>query len=174
MDVNKVNQIIKFIKKTYAKNNIFLHEPKFVGNEKKYLKNCIESGYFSSVGEYVEQFEKKISEYTNSKYTILVVNGTEALHIALLLLGVNENDEVITQPVSFVATANAIHYTGAAPVFVDVDMDTLSLSPEILEDFILKNYDFKNDVCYNYKTGKVLKTCIPVHIFGHPGKIYEI
>lgn len=175
MENKLFKEIIDFIRNTFnPKEFIPLHEPRFWGNEKKYLNRCIDSTFVSSVGEFVDEFEKKIAEYTNSKYTVVTVNGTEALHLALMLAGVRAGDEVITQPVTFVATANAISYTNAKPVFVDVDMDTLSLSPEKLEKFLKENYELRGNDCVNIKTGNILKACVPVHIFGFPARIDDI
>ena len=135
--------IIEFIQDTYkTKDYIPLHEPRFIGNEKKYINNCIDSSFVSSVGKYVDEFENNIAKYIDSKYAIATCNGTSALHISLLISGVQQNDEVITQPLTFVATCNAISYCGAKPIFVDVDRKTMGLSPNalklFLKDFILQ------------------------------------
>jgi len=152
-----------------------LHEPRFWGNEKKYVADCIDSTFVSSVGKYVDKFEKMTAEYTGAKYAIATVNGTAALHIALLLAGVKANDEVITQPLTFIATANAINYCNAKPVFVDVDRETMGLAPKSLNNFLEEFADLRNDgFCYNKKTGNRIKACIPMHTFGHPVKIDEI
>ena len=168
-------QVVEFIRELYNTNDFIpLHEPKFIGNEKKYLNECINSTFVSSVGKFVDLFEKKIAEYTGAKYAVVTVNGTEALHIALLLSNIKRNDEVITQPLTFIATANAISYLGAHPVFIDVDKETLGLSPEKLEDFLLKNTEIRNDLCFNKKSKRYIKVCLPVHTFGHPVRIDEI
>tara|TARA_B100001057_G_scaffold457336_1_gene505539 strand:+ start:711 stop:1850 length:1140 start_codon:yes stop_codon:yes gene_type:complete len=167
--------IIDFIQKTYkTKNFIPLHEPKFFGNEKKYLNECIDSTFVSSVGKYVGIFEKKIAEYMGANYAVATSNGTSALHIALLLADVEEGDEVITQPLTFIATCNAIRYCGGQPIFVDVDKDTMGLSPSSLISFLKNNTTIKNQQCINDLTGKVIKACVPMHTFGHPCKIDEI
>lgn len=167
--------VINFIQETFkTKDFIPLHEPKFIGNEIKYLQDCIESTFVSSVGKYVDEFEEKISSYTNTKYAIATNNGTSALHISLLLADVRQNNEVITQPVTFIATCNAINYCGAQPIFIDVDKNTMGLSPSSLKYFLEKNTTTKNEHCINKKTGKVIKACIPMHTFGHPCKIDEI
>ena len=172
----KYQLVIDKIREIYNKPEgpIFLHEPLFVGNEKKYLNDCIDSTFVSSVGKYVDLFEKKIAEYTGSKKAVVCVSGTNALHIALKLMGVSNNDEVITQPLTFIATANAISYCGAKPVFIDVDKDTMGLSPDSLEAFLSKETELKEDGCYNIKTGKQIKACVPMHTFGHPCRIDEI
>ena len=118
-------EIIDFIRSIYGDGFIPLHEPRFVGNEKKYLCDCIDSTFVSSVGKYVDLFEEKVEQYTGAKKAVVTVNGTAALHIALKLCDVKLGDEVLTQPLTFVATCNAISYTGAKPAFVDVDLDTM-------------------------------------------------
>jgi aminotransferase in exopolysaccharide biosynthesis len=167
--------IITFIQKTYKTTEFIpLHEPKFIGNEKKYINECIDSTFVSSVGKFVDQFEEEISEYTGAKYAVATSNGTSALHIALLLSGVTDNNEVITQPLTFVATCNAINYCGANPIFVDVDRNTMGLSPYALKIFLEQNTIVNNQQCINNKTGRVIRACIPVHTFGHACKIDEI
>lgn len=136
--------VINFIQEIYkTKKFNSLHEPRFVGNEKKYLNECIDSTFVSSVGKFVDEFEAKFANYTGAKYTIATSNGTSALHISLLLANVGQNDEVITQPLTFVATCNAISYCGAHPVFIDVDRDTMGLSPSALKEFLDNNTSIK-------------------------------
>jgi perosamine synthetase len=167
--------VINLIQKTYkTKDFIPLHEPRFIGNEKKYLNECIDSTFVSSVGKFVDKFEEKIANYTGAKYAIATSNGTSALHISLLLADVERNDEVITQPLTFVATCNAISYCGAQPIFVDVDKDTMGLSPAALKEFLENNTSIKKQQCVNNKTGRVIKACVPMHTFGHPCRIDEI
>ena len=166
--------VINFIKTVYKKKFIALHEPVFIGNEKKYLNECIDSTFVSSVGKYVDKFEEMLAAYVGAKYAVAVVNGTMALFTALKLVGVKEGDEVITQPLTFVATANAINYCGAKPIFVDVDLDTLGLSPKSLKEFLEKNCKIVDNKCINKTTGKTIKACVPMHTFGHPCKIDEI
>ena len=169
------NDFIDYIRKLYStENDIFLHEPKFIGNEKKYLNQCIDSTFVSSVGRYVDEFEKKIANYTGAKYAIATTNGTAALHISLILSSVDQGDEVITQPLNFIASCNAIKYCNANPVFVDVDRDTLGLSPTCLRNFLENNTSVKNNQCINLKTKKIIKACIPMHSYGHPCRIDEI
>ena len=152
-----------------------LHAPTFNGNEKKYLINTIDSTFVSSVGEYVNLFESELSKFTNSKFAIACVNGTNALHIALVASDVKSSDEVITQALSFIATANAISYTGATPIFIDVDMDTMGMSPNSLISFLEKNCEKRKDgFTYNKKTNKRIKACVPMHTFGFPLRIDEI
>ena len=169
-------EIIGFIRQTYkcSKGRVSLHEPLFIGNEKKYLTECIDTNFVSSVGKFVDLFEEKIADYTGAKYAVACVNGTSALHLALKMIGVGCDDEVLTQPLTFIATANAISYCGAHPVFLDIDKDTLGLSPESLEAFLKENAKVKNGVCFNKKTKRKISACIPVHIFGHPCRIEKI
>lgn len=168
-------KIINFIKKLYNTDKfIALHEPKFAGNEKKYLNECIDSTYVSSVGKFVDKFEEEFASYVGSKYAVATVNGTSSLHIALILAGAERGDEVITQALTFVATTNAISYIGAKPIFLDVDLDTLGLSPKSLKKFLEINCELKDSVCVNTKTKKIIKACVPMHTFGHPCRIDEI
>ncbi len=166
---------IEFIKSIFKTNEFIpLHEPRFIGNEKKYLNECIDSTFVSSVGKFVDEFEAKISKYTGSKFAIATANGTAALHISLLLSGVESGDEVITQPLTFVATCNAISYCNAKSVFVDVDRDTMGLSPDALKKFLEENGSMQDGKCVNKTTGKTIKACVPMHTFGHPCRIDEI
>jgi len=170
-----LNNIIDFIKQTFNTDEFIpLHEPRFIGNEKKYLNDCIDSTFVSSVGKYVDIFENKFAAFVGSKYAIATVNGTAALHISLLLANVKKDDEVITQPLTFIATCNAISYCGAKPIFVDVDLDTMGLSPESLKKFLEAHCEIKDNQCLNKTTGKTIKACVPMHTFGHPCKIEEI
>ena len=166
-------KIVSFIRGLYPDEDpIPLHAPRFTGNEKKYLADCIDSTYVSYVGQYVSQLENHIQTFTGAQYAVATVSGTAALHIALLLVGVRPDDEVITQPLTFVATANAISYCGAHPVFVDVDKSTLGLSPESLVGFLKRYGQFKIDgYCYNKTTGRKIAACVPMHTFGHPCQI---
>jgi perosamine synthetase len=168
--------IIDKIREHYnePKKFIPLHTPLFIGNEKKYLEECIDSTFVSSVGKFVNLFEDKIAEYTGSKRAVVCVNGTSALHIALKLVGVEQYDEVITQPLTFIATANAINYCGAKPLFLDVDRKTMGLSPIALEAFLSLETVMKAGGCYNRSTEKRIKACVPMHTFGHPCRIDEI
>lgn len=169
------DEIISFIKKlNHERSFIPLHEPVFIGNEKKYLNECIDSGYVSSVGAYVTAFEEAIAAYTGAKRAVVAVNGTQALHLACVVAGVGRGDEVLTQALSFIATANAISYTGAACIFVDVDKQTMGMSPESLEDFLIHHTTVIDERCINIKTGNHIKACIPMHTFGHPLRIDEI
>ncbi|MBR1769075.1 MAG: aminotransferase class I/II-fold pyridoxal phosphate-dependent enzyme, partial [Bacteroidales bacterium] len=149
-------EFVSFVRQVFDDKDgfIILHDPRFIGNERKYLLDAMDSNFVSSVGEYVGKFENAIAEYTGSKYAVACVNGTSALHISMLLAGVHADEEVITQPVSFIATSNAISYIGAKPVYVDVDKQTMGLSPEKLEAFLKENAVKRADgMTYNAKTG---------------------
>jgi len=169
------NNIVSFIQTLYkTKEFLPLHEPRFIGNEKKYLNECIDSTFVSSVGKFVDEFEVEFAQKVGSKYAIATVNGTAALHVSLILAGVQKDDEVITQPLTFIATCNAIEYIGAKSIFVDVDLDTMGLSPKSLLGFLEKNCEIVDNQCLNKITNKVVKACVPMHTFGHPCKIDEI
>ena len=170
-----MQKTVDFIKRTFnTQEFIPLHEPRFIGNEKQYLNDCIDSTFVSSVGKYVDTFEKEFAKTVGSKYAIATVNGTAALHISLLLADVKKDDEVITQPLTFIATCNAISYIGAKPIFVDVDLDTLGMSPKSLKKFLETNCEIQDNKCINKTTGKTIKACVPMHTFGHPCRIDEI
>ena len=172
---NKYQNVVDFIRGLYKTSEFIpLHEPKFVGNEKAYLIDCIDSTFVSSVGKYVDRFEQLVAEYTGVKYATATVNGTAALHIALELVGVGYGDEVITQPLSFIATCNAISYCGAKPIFIDVDLDTIGMSPVSLKKFLSENATKTSTGCINKNTGKKIAAVVPMHTFGHPCRIDEI
>lgn len=151
-----------------------LHEPRFLGNEKKYLNDAIDSTFVSSVGKYVDLFEEMMCAFTQAKYAVAVVNGTNALHISLLLAGVKPNEEVLTQPLTFIATANAISYCQAYPHFIDVDKETLGLSPKVLQNHLEQIAEMRNGVCFNKNTNKRIAACVPMHTFGLPLYIDEL
>lgn len=167
---------IEFVQNLYSTNEFIpLHAPKFKGNEKKYILDTINSTYVSSVGEFVNDFEKSVSKYTGVKYAIATTNGTAALHLALKLCGVCHNTEVITQSLTFIATCNAIRYCGAKPVLLDVDRNTLGLSPESLNTFLQDNCEVRNDGnCWNKLTNSKIIACLPMHTFGFPVQLDEI
>jgi perosamine synthetase len=171
----KYLSVIDFIRNTFGSSGFIpLHEPVFFGNEKKYLNECIDSTFVSSVGKFVDQFERMVAEYTGAKYAVAVVNGAAALEVSLKLVGVGEGSEVITQPLTFIATCNAISYCRAKPIFVDVDRDTMGLSPVSLLSFLKEQTEQKNGGCYNKTTGKKIAAVVPMHTFGHPCRIDEI
>jgi perosamine synthetase len=175
-------KIVSFIRKLYNEPAGFipLHSPIFNGNEKKYLEECIDSTFVSSVGKFVDQFEIEIAKYTGSEKAVGCVNGTNALHLALKLVGVERDTEVITQPLTFIATANAITYCDAQPVFLDVDMDTMGLSPIALKQWLSNstiqqiNNSTNKPETVNKITHKRISACVPMHTFGHPCRIDEI
>jgi perosamine synthetase len=170
-----MKQIVDYIKSIYKTNDpIFLHTPVFIGNEKKYILDCLDSTYVSTTGKYIDQFEIELSKFTKTKKTIAVINGTAALQVALRIAGVTTGNEVITQALTFVATVNAISYLGAQPVFVDVDLDTMGLSPMALEIFLTENAVVENGICINKKTKNKIAACVPMHTFGFPVHIFEI
>lgn len=167
--------IVKVIRDMYqTEEAIPLHEPKFTGNEKMYMSECIESTFVSSVGVYVDRFEQMVADYTGAKYAIATVNGTSALHIALLVAGVKDNDEVVTQPLSFIAICCAISYCRAKPIFVDVSRSTLGMSPDDLRQFLEANTMQTSNGCINKKTGRRIAAVVPMHTYGHPCRIDEI
>lgn len=157
-----------------SKDFIPLHAPTFRGNEKKYILETIESTMVSSVGGYVDEFEKKLGTYVNVPKAVAVVNGTAGLQVALKLAGVKAGDEVITQALTFVATANAIHHNHASPIFLDVDIDTMGLSPLALEKFLKENSEQRSDGTYNKETGRKIAACMPMHTFGFICRIEQI
>jgi len=166
---------IDFIRSLYQTTEFIpLHEPRFTGNEKAYLLDCIDSTFVSSVGQYVDRFEIEMAKFTGAKYAVATVNGTAALHIALKMASVAQDDEVITQSLSFVATCNAISYCGARPVFVDVDRDTLGMSPQSLAAFLDENAVRTESGSRNKTTGRKIGAVVPMHTFGHPCRIDEI
>lgn len=169
------SEFVKYVHDQYATEGLVpLHIPKFIGNEKKYLNECIDTTFVSSVGKFVDRFEEMMEAYTGAKKAVVCVNGTNALHMAMILSGVEKEDEVITQALTFIATCNAINYIGAHPVFIDVDMDTMGLSPTALESWLIKNTEIKADTCYNINTGRRVKACVPMHTFGHPVHLTEL
>lgn len=171
----KNQDTINFIKQTFSTEEFIpLHAPTFSGNEKKYLNECIDSTFVSSVGKFVDQFEDAVAEYTGAKYAIVCVNGTNALQMSMIAVGVEQDDEVITQALTFIATANAISYLKAQPVFIDVDKETMGLSSERLNAFLEEYAEIREGECFNKITGKRIKACIPMHTFGFACKIDEI
>ena len=168
-------EIISFIRNKFKSEDFIpLHAPTFNGNEKKYLNECIDSTFVSSVGPFVDKFEQLMNQITKTKKTTAVVNGTAGLQVALRLVGVKKNDEVITQALTFVATANAIAYNNAHPIFLDVDLDTMGLSPNAVDNFLEEFGELREDGCYNKKTGRKIAACMPMHTFGFPVHLDEL
>lgn len=145
-----------------------LHEPHFGGNEWDYVKECIDTGWVSSAGKYVDRFEEMLAEYTGARRAVAVVNGTAALHVALRLVGVERNDEVLLPALTFVATANAVTYCGAIPHFVDSEEQTLGLDPHKLRDYLGEIAERRGGTSYNRRTGRRIRAVVPMHAFGHP------
>ena len=167
--------ITHFIKDLYQTTDFIpLHVPKFRGNEKKYLEECIDTTFVSSVGAYVDEFELKMAEIARTKKAVAVVNGTAGIQVALRLAGVKAGDEVLTQALTFVATANAIVYNNAHPVFLDVDLDTMGLSPKAVSQFLTEYAEIRDDGCYNRTTGRKISACLPMHTFGFPVHLDEL
>lgn len=168
-------QVIDFIRELYESSDFIpLSVPKFIGNEKKYLNECIDTTFVSSVGQFVDRFEKDMAAYTGAKRAVVCVSGTNALHMAMMLAGVERDDEVLTQALTFIATCNAISYIGVHPVFIDVDRSTMGLSPDAVKEWLVKNAEIKNGHCYDKQTGRRVKACVPMHTFGHPVRIEEL
>jgi aminotransferase in exopolysaccharide biosynthesis len=173
--MKKTKDTILFIQDIYKTLDFIpLHAPTFGGNEKKYLLETIDSTFVSSVGAYVDQFEDSIATISKTKKAIAVVNGTSGIQVALRLVGVKPGDEVITQALTFVATANAIAYNNASPIFLDVDIDTMGLSPKAVADFLEEFGELREDGCYNKKSGKKISACLPMHTFGFPVHMDEL
>lgn len=171
----KIDQeITNAIQNAIGKQSAKLHEPCFSGNESKYVQECIVSNFVSSVGEFVDRFEKELAEYTGAKYAVAVVNGTAALHISLLISGVKPGDEVLVPALSFVAPTNAVKYCGAKPHFVDSEESTLGIDPAALRDYLQSVTEQRNGICVNLKNGSPIRALIPVHIFGHPCRLEEL
>ena len=170
------SKVIAHIRSLFSTGEDFipLHAPYFGGNEKKYVLDTIDSTFVSSVGAYVNRFEEMMVEITGAKYAIATSSGTAALHLGLLVAGVKPGDEVITQPLTFVATANAIAHAGASPVFVDVDKDTMGMSPMALRTFLDENVRLEDGLAVNKNTGKRIAACVPMHTFGFPLRVDEV
>lgn len=174
--IKMYNEFNAFVREQFKTPEAFipLHEPRFFGKEREYVMDAIDSTFVSSVGEYVNRFEEMMAEIAGTKYAVATVNGTSALHIAMILAGVQSGDEVITQPVSFVATCNAITYCNATPHFVDVDLETLGMSPRALEARLNEIAELREGVCINKETGNKISCIVPMHTFGFPCRIDEI
>ena len=169
------SKTIDFIKSLYGNQEFTpLSVPAFVGNEKKYLEECIDTTFVSSVGKFVDRFENDMAKYAGCSRAVVCVSGTNALHMSMMLVGVERDDEVLTQALTFIATCNAISYIGAHPVFIDVDKSTMGLSPNAMKEWLVKNSEIRNGQCYNKNTGRRVKACVPMHTFGHPVRIEEI
>jgi perosamine synthetase len=163
-----VRQIVSAIRAVAGGGPVALHEPSFTGNEWRYIKECLDSTFVSSVGKFVDRFEVELAAFTGAKYAVAVVNGTAALHIALKLAGVKANDEVLIPALTFVATANAVTYCGATPHFVDSNEYTLGVDARNLRDYLTFQTEQRDGRCVNRGTGRVIRAFVPMHAFGHP------
>ena len=173
--MSKFKTVVSFIQELYSSCNLIaLHEPRFRGNEKKYLLDTIDSTYVSSVGPFVDRVERLMTQVTKTEKATAVVNGTAGLQLALRLVGVKRGDEVLTQALTFIATANAIAYNGAKPVFIDVDLDTMGLSAKAVGHFLEEYGELRDDGCYNKKTQNRIAACLPMHTFGFPVHLTEL
>jgi len=169
------DDLIEFVRSWYKTDDFIpLHEPRFGELDRKYVIDAIDSTYVSSVGEYVNRFERKLARYTETRRAVVTVNGTSALHVALQLVGGQNGDEVITQPLTFVATSNAINYNNANPVYIDVETETMGLCPDSLADFLDHFAERRGDRIYNRKTGRRIAAIVPMHTFGHPCRMERL
>jgi len=166
--------LIDFIRSTHGDCFVPLHRPVFEGNERQYLAHCIDSNFVSSVGAKVVELERHIGSFVGANFAIATVNGTAALHVGLQLAGVRRDDEVVTQALTFIATCNSVSYLGAHPVFVDVDLDTLGLSPGALRRWLSEHAELREGQAWNRCTGRRISACVPMHTFGIPLRIEEI
>jgi perosamine synthetase len=150
---------------------VALHEPRFRGNEWAYLKECLDSTYVSSVGKFVDRFETELASYTGARRAVAVVNGTAALHVALMLAGVEAGDEVLIPALTFIATANAVSYCRATPHLVDSEPRTLGMDAAVLREHLMACTEMRAGCCVNRSTGRVVRAMVPMHVFGHPADI---
>jgi perosamine synthetase len=175
LDAKRADETLAFIRFLYAKDDpVPLHAPRFLGNEKKYLAECIDSTFVSYVGKFVTDFEESIKRLTGAGFAVAMVNGTAALHMALVASGVRPGDAVLTQALTFAATAAGIKHAGAEPCFVDVDRETLGMSPEALKEYLSLRAASRPDGAYDKVTGRRIAAIVPMHTFGHPARIDEI
>lgn len=167
-------KIIQALESSIGPGPAQLHEPDFEGNEWPFLKDCLDSTFVSSVGKYVDQFEQDLASFTGASHAVAVVNGTAALHVALLLSGVTEGDEVLVPALTFVATANAVTYCNAHPHFIDSEMATLGIDPVRLREYLSAETEFREEECFNASTGRRISALIVMHTFGHPANLDEL
>lgn len=166
--MNLANSIIERIRNVVGSERVSLHEPSLKGNELVYVTECIQSGWVSSVGSFVDRFERDIAAYTGASHAVVVSNGTSALQIALHLSGVRQDDEVLVPALSFVATANAVRHNGAWPHFIDCEARTLGVDPLALNCHLTEIGERREDGLYNQRTGRRIAALVPMHTFGHP------
>ena len=169
-----VERVISTIQLISGIDPVALHEPEFDGNEWEYIKECLDSSYVSSIGKYVDKFERSLEEYTGAKHAIAVSNGTSALHVALILAGVEKGDEVLVPALTFVATANAVNYCGAEPHFVDSEPESLGIDPEKLRTYLQSSTSVTAGHCRSLISGKIIRAMVPMHTFGHPSRVMEL
>jgi perosamine synthetase len=170
----QINEILEAVRSVAGEGQRPLHEPEFLGNEWTYVKDCIDTGWVSSAGKYVDRFEQELVSLTGAKHAVAVVNGTAALHVSLLLAGVQPAEEVLLPTLTFIATANAVKYAGAIPHFVDSEGVSLGVDPERLEAHLTTSAEIRGDACYNRRTGARIAALIVMHAFGHPARIAEL
>lgn len=173
-DAALFDEIVAFVRDIYGHGHVPLHRPVFVGNEKVYLAECVDSNFVSSAGARVADFETDMAAFVGARHGVATMNGTAALHAALHLAGVHAGDEVLTQALTFVATCNAIIYARARPVFIDVDRDTLGMSPAALRHWLETQTERRDEGCFNRATRARISACVPMHTFGLPCRIEEI
>ena len=162
------DDVIAAIQSVVGAQPVALHEPRFAGNEWIYLKECLDSTFVSSVGRFVDRFEAALAGYTGARHAVAVVNGTAALQVAMLLAGVQRDDEVLVPALTFVATAYAVRYCGAAPHFVDSEPRTLGMDVKALREYLQGIAEIRGGNCINRSTGRVIRALVPMHVFGHP------
>jgi aminotransferase in exopolysaccharide biosynthesis len=160
--------VVAAIRSVRGPGDVMLHEPSFNGNEWIYIKECLDTTFVSSVGKFVDRFEIDLARFTGAQHAVAVVNGTAALHIALKLVGVKNEDEVLIPALTFVATANAVTYCNATPHFIDSEINTLGVDAGKLRDYLKSNTEQHAGLCVNRKTGQVIRALVPMHTFGHP------
>lgn len=175
MNDSKKKEVIAYIKSLYpGEDPVPLHAPRFLGNEKRYLSECVNSTFVSYVGKFVTDFEQHIKNLTGAKYAVAMVNGTAALQMAVMAIGVLPGEEVVTQALTFAATAAGIRHAGAEPSFVDVDRETMGMSPDSLKEYLSKHCEPRSDGIYNKRSGRRVRAVMPMHTFGHPVRLDEI
>lgn len=167
-------KIVDALRQVAGPGPVVLHEPRFGGNELAYLKECIDTTFVSSVGKFVDRFEADLAAFTGARHAVATVNGTAALHVAMLLAGVGPGDEVIVPALTFVATANAVAHCGAVPHFADSSEVTLGLDPAALAAYLAEIAEVRDGVCVNRVTGRAIRALVPMHTFGHPTDIVAI
>ena len=169
------NDLFQMIRSHFGTDEFIpLHEPRFSALDKEFVVDAIDSTFVSSVGAYVDRFEKELADYLGVKHAVVTVNGTSALQVALRMAGVAPDDEVLTQALTFVATANAIVYNNATPVFLDVDRDRMGLSPDAVQAFLQEHTEKRDGAVFNKTSGRRISAIVPMHTFGHPCRIEEL